>query len=121
MTMPIGFATKANGAEITFTAPLDLASAGDAANWSAEQWNYAWTGNYGSPDFSIRDPKKKAKDRIEVIKATVSADKMSVMLELSERVPAMTLRIRCNVKSADGAEVKYQLDETIHRIPGQKM
>ena len=120
VTMPIGFATKANGAEITFTAPLDAASAGDAANWSAEQWNYAWTGDYGSPEFSTRDPKKKGKDRIEVTKATVSADKKSVILELSDRVPAMTLRIKCNVKSADGSEVRYQLDETIHRIPGQK-
>jgi len=32
----------------------------------------------------------------------------------------MTLRIKCNVKSGDGSEVKYQLGETIHRIPGQK-
>ena len=53
-------------------------------------------------------------------KATVSPDKKSVMLELSDRVPAMTLRVKCNLKSADGTEVKYQLDETIHRIPGQK-
>ena len=120
VTMPLGFATKANGAEITFTAPLDAASAGDAANWSAEQWNYAWTGNYGSPEVSVSDPKKKGKDRVEVTKATVSAEKKSVLLELSARVPAMTLRIKCNVKSADGADVKYQLDETIHRIPGQK-
>ncbi len=121
VTMPIGFATKPNGAEITFTAPLDPASAGDAGNWSAEQWNYAWTGAYGSPEFSVRDPKKRGKDRIEVTKATVSADKRSVLLELSDRAPAMTLRIKCNVKAADGTDVKSQLDETIHRIPGHKV
>ena len=120
VTMPIGYVTKANGVEIEFTAPLDDASAGDAANWSAQQWNYSWTGNYGSPDFSVQDPKKRGKDTVEVKKATVSADKKRVLLELSDRVPAMTLRIKCNVKSADGTEVKYQLDNTIHRIPGQK-
>ena len=120
VTMPIAFATKANGVEIQFSGALDAASAGDTENWSAQQWNYAWTGNYGSPDVSVHDPKKKSKDPVEVIKATVSADKKSVLLELSDRVPAMTLRIKCNVKSADGTEVKYQLDNTIHRIPGKK-
>ena len=120
LTMPITCATKANGVEIQFTSPLDTASAADTGNWSAQQWDYAWTGNYGSADVSIRDPKKKGKDAVEVTKATVSADKKSVLLELSDRVPAMTLRIKCNVKSADGSEVKYQIDNTVHRIPGQK-
>ena len=119
-TMPIAIATKANGIEVQFSAPLDAASAGDTGNWSAAQWNYRWTGDYGSPDVSTLDPNRKGKDLILVNKATVSADKKSVFLELSDRVPAMTLRTKCNVKAADGSEVKYQIDQTVSRIPGQK-
>ena len=120
VTMPIAIATKANGIEVHFSAALDAASAADAGNWNVEQWNYKWTGDYGSPDVSSLDPNKKGKDRITVNKVTVGADKKSVTLELSDRVPAMTLRTKCNVKAADGTEVKYQIDQTVNRIPGQK-
>ncbi len=120
VTMPIAISTKANGIEVRFSGALDAASAADAGNWNVEQWNYKWTGDYGSPDISTLDPNRKGKDRITVSKVTVGADKMSVMLELSDRVPAMTLRTKCNVKAADGSEVKYQIDQTVNRIPDQK-
>lgn len=122
VTMPIALATKANGVEIRFSGVLDAASAADAGNWAVTQWNYKWTGDYGSPNFSALDPNKKIKDGepVQVTKASLSPDKKSVILELSDRVPAMTLRTKCNLKAADGSEVKYQIDQTIHRIPGQK-
>jgi hypothetical protein len=119
VTMPIGIATKADGVEVQFSAPLD-ASAGDSGNWSAEQWNYKWTGKYGSPEFSPTDPEKKSKEPVEVEKATLSGDKKSVHLQLSNRVPAHTLRLKANAKAADGADVKVQIDQTINRLPGQK-
>ena len=118
VTMPVGLATKATGVDVTFSGPLD-AGAGDTANWSAEQWNYFWSPKYGSPDVSIADPKKKGKDLILVQKATLSADKKTVSLELSDRATAMTLRLKCNTKAADGSEVKYQIDQTINKLPGK--
>ncbi len=122
VTMPIGIATKANGVEVQFSGPLD-ASAADAGNWGVEQWDYKWTGNYGSDNISTRDPQKAGKqttDLVTVAKATLSADKKSVLLELPDHTPAMTMRIKCLTKSADGTEVKYQIDQTVHRIPGMK-
>ena len=119
VTMPVALATTAAGVNVTFSAPLD-AGAADTANWGAEQWNYFWSPKYGSPDISVADPGKKGKDLVLVEKATLSADKKTVSLQLSDRLPAMTLRLKCNTKAADGSEVKYQIDQTIHRIPGQK-
>lgn len=119
LVMPVAIATKASGVEITFSGPLD-AGAADTANWGAQQWNYLWSPKYGSPDFSVVEPGKKGKDLVFVNKATLSADKKTVTLELADRLPAMTLRLKCNTKAADGSEVKYQIDHTVHRIPGQK-
>ena len=119
VTMPVGLATKANGVEIQFSAPLGE-GAGETAGWFAEQWNYRWTGAYGSPDISIADPGKVGKDIVFVEKATVSADKKSVLLQLADRAPAHTLRLKCNIKAADGSSVKYQIDQTINRLPGGK-
>ena len=120
ITMPIALATKANGVEIRFSGALDAASAADVGNWAVTQWNYKWTGDYGSSDFSALDPNKKGKDIVLVSKVTLSPDKKGVILELADRVPAMTLRTKCNIKAADGGDVTYQIDQAIHRIPGQK-
>ena len=37
----------------------DEAAANDLQNYGIEQWNYKWTKNYGSPEFSVTDPEKK--------------------------------------------------------------
>ena len=105
---PTGFTTKANGVELTFNVPLDAASAGDIQNWNVEQWNYRWTGDYGSPDVSALDPKKNGKDLVAITKATVAPDKMSVFLELPDRMPVMQMKVQCNIKAADGTTVKHR-------------
>ena len=116
---PTGFTTKANGVELTFSAPLDAASAGDLQSWNVEQWNYIWSGNYGSPDVSVLDPKKKGKDIVSITKATVSADKKSVFLELADRVPVMQMKVQCNMKAADGTTVKHDTYATINKLPSK--
>jgi hypothetical protein len=117
VTMPVGIKTKANGVEIAFSAPLD-GTAADTAGWSAEHWNYRWTGRYGSPEYSPTEPEKKGKDLLLVDKVTLSPDKKTAFLQFANLVPAHTVRFRFNVKAADGSEVKYQIDQTINRVPG---
>ena len=116
---PTGFTTKTNGIELTFSATLDTASASDTQNWNVEQWNYRWTGNYGSPDVSALDPKKNGKDLVVITKATVSADKKSVFLELPDRMPVMQMKVQCNIKAADGTTIKHDTYATINKLPGK--
>jgi len=52
-------------------------------------------------------------------KATVSADKKSVFLELPDRVPVMQMKVVCNIKAADGATVKHDVYATINKIPAK--
>ncbi len=116
---PVGFTTKANGVALTFSAELDPASAADIQNWNVEQWNYRWTGDYGSPDVSALDPNKGGKDLVLIDKITLSPDKKTVFLQLPDRVPVMQMKVKCNIKAADGAVVKHDTYATINKLPAK--
>jgi len=117
VAMPIGLVTKTNGVEIQFTAPLNTEEAGDVGSYQVQQWNYKWTGNYGSPDFSVKDPNKTGRDTLEVKKATVGSDKKSVTLDLGGFGPAMQGLIKFNITTADGTEMDCEIFSTTHKLP----
>jgi hypothetical protein len=48
---------------VTFSEPLDRSAAEDAGSFALERWNYRWTDHYGSKDWSVADPRRKATTR----------------------------------------------------------
>ncbi|MCA9268580.1 MAG: hypothetical protein KDA41_08925 [Planctomycetales bacterium] len=117
LRMPIAMHVKPGGVELTFTEPLDKKSAGDYQNWSVQQWNYLWSANYGSPEFSVADPRKKGKDDVEVLDIHLSEDGKTVLLELEDLKPVMQMRIRWAIATADGEPLEDSVWLTINRIP----
>src|SRR5579862_5356850 len=107
----------AQGADLTFTEPLDPDAAINLENYSVQIWNYAWTKNYGSPEFSVADPGRKGHDDLAVLSAKLSADGRTVSLEVAGVRPVMQMMIRVKVKAADGAPVRFDLYNTINRLP----
>jgi hypothetical protein len=105
------------GITIAFTGELDTASAGDAANYAIQQYNYRWTSNYGSDKFKVSDPNAKGKDPVEIKAATVSPDKKSVFLEVPGLQPVMQMEIKMNIKAADGSAVPAEVANTINVVP----
>jgi len=116
--MPKALTVSQAGVNITFTSPLDEASAKDVGNWNVEMWNYIYSAGYGSPEVSVHDAKQKKHDKPEVMAVTLSPDKKTVTLKLSELVPAMQMKVRFNLKSADGAPVNGDIYNTVHKISG---
>jgi len=114
--LPSALHAMKNGMEIAFASPLDDKSATDAQNYSVEQWNYLWTGNYGSPDFSVRNPAEKKHDRPEVKSARLSADKKTVFLEIPDIRPCDQMKIRFNIDAADGTPVSQEIYNTIYKL-----
>jgi hypothetical protein len=115
-TIPVAFHVAKNGLAITFAAPLDPTEAADAQNYAVEQWNYKWTANYGSPEFSVNTPDKAGHDTVAVKSAKVSADGRSVFLEIDGLKPAMQMKVSCNVTDATGKDVSWDVYNTIHRL-----
>ncbi|MEW6303664.1 MAG: DUF6797 domain-containing protein [Verrucomicrobiota bacterium] len=124
--MPKELHVKKNGVEITFTAPLDPATAADAQNYAVDQWNYHWTRDYGSKLYSAEDPDKVLGDKgqatfrgedVEVKSVKLSTDKKTVFIEIPDVKPVMQMRIRYNIDSADGNQLRQEIFNTINRVP----
>ena len=134
--MPIALAATKQGLRVDFTCELDAQAAADAGNWNLELWNYVWSSAYGSPhtttleanvaatelgndgrlQFSKAQMTERKHDAMVVRKATLSADKRSVLLEVADLRPAMQAQLKYELKSADGAELRGQVTGTIHAL-----
>ena len=134
--MPIGLHATKRGVRLDFTCALDAVSAGDVQNWNVEVWNYLWSSAYGSPEistlgggekpaelgkdgamqFTSAQLGEKKHDPLTVKSATLSADKKSVFLEIPDIKPVMQMQIKFTLKSADGAELRSEVINTIHAL-----
>ena len=84
-----------------------------------EQWNYRWTGNYGSPHFCVSNPNKQGHDEVEIFDARLSDDGRTVFLEIDELAPVMQMQIDLALAGADGQEVRRTLMATINMVGGE--
>jgi len=118
---PLELHALKDGLQITFTGELDAASATDLASYAIEQWNYTYSGNYGSPELSVADPKVKKHDKVEVKSARLAKDKKTVLLEIPGFQPVNQMKIRMSLKAADGTEINQEIYNTIHKLGGQSV
>lgn len=116
-----GLNVVSNGVRLTFTQPLDRATATDVQNYSVTRWNYRRTETYGSPEFSVSDPAKQGKDTAEVRAASLSADGTIVLLEFADVRPVMQEEINFKLKAADGVEIAQKIQHTIHVVPSGRL
>jgi hypothetical protein len=105
------------GVELTFTQPLDRAAASDAQNFSGKRWNYERAEHYGSPEFSVEDPKKKGRDALNITGTRLSPDGRTLTVEIADLKPVMQQTIKFNVKAADGTVIAQEVMHTIHQVP----
>jgi hypothetical protein len=117
LTMQHELQVTDKGITIAFTGELDPASAGDAANYAIQQYNYRWTSAYGSDKYKVSDPAVKGKEPVEIKSVTVSADKKSIFLEVPGLQPVMQMEIKMNIKAADGSDVPADVANTINVVP----
>ena len=115
--MPVGLHVEKDAMRLTFTDALDKAGAADAANYAVQQWNYRWTSDYGSKNYSVENPSKQGVDDVEVAGVTVSDDGRSVTLKIPGLKPVMQMKIQVNLKAADGQPVKHAIHNTVNRVP----
>jgi hypothetical protein len=122
--MPTGLNATSKGMKVTFTAPLDPETATNPENFAVEIWNYKWTSNYGSGDYSTLPddpgkPKKKSHDPLPVKSAALGDDGKSVFLEIEGVKPVMQMKITMRVRSAEKAPANFEIYNTIHELSGQ--
>jgi len=110
------------GIQIKFASPLDETSATSVDNYSMEQWNYKWTPDYGSPDFSVKDATQKKHDPVTIKSVKLLPDKQTVLLEIPEIQPVNQYKLKVKIASADGLPIVQDIYGTIHSLGnGQKL
>ena len=116
LCMPLVMTAKKNGVALTFTAPLDRASVTNLDNWTGEQWNYLWSEAYGSPEFSVADPKKQGHDQLNITSVALSADGKTVFVEIAGFQPVMQLKLKYKITAANGAPLAQEFYGTINKL-----
>jgi type 1 glutamine amidotransferase len=113
---PLELSVREDGIRIVFSESLDRAAAGDPARYVVERWNYRWTGEYGSKDYSVADPSREGRDSMDVESARLSGDGREVFLKIADLKPVMQMKIAMSLRSADGAPVERTIHHTIHKL-----
>lgn len=126
VTMPAALNATTKGMRITFTGPLDPATAASTDSYAVEVWNYRWTAAYGSGEYStlpepadVPKDKRKKRDVLAVKSATLSQDGRSVFLEIDGMKPVMQMKIAFRIAAADKSAVNHEIYNTIHELAGQ--
>lgn len=114
--LPVAFGVHANGLKLTFNEPLKKDLAEDLGSYDAEMWNYLWSKNYGSDDYSVLEPEKKGRDPLKIRSARLLADGKSVFLEIPDIRSTHQVALRYNLTSAKGQKKKDTFHFTINQI-----
>ena len=115
--LPTAVKTFTNGIQLSFAEPLDEATASNPDNYYVQQWNYLWSKQYGSPQFSVQRPQEQGRDDVAVESATVTDNGRSVFLEMPGRTVVHQLVINWLLKSSPGESFRGTFAHTINRQP----
>jgi len=102
---PIGWRAHRDGVLLRFSAQLDAAAAGDAANHFAQCWNYRYGPAYGSPEFSPSHYGTVGHDPLVIRSATLLPDGRSLFLEIPDLQPVNQLHLHVNVGGGETRDV----------------
>jgi glucose/arabinose dehydrogenase len=108
-----------DGFELTFTHPVDPASAGAAENWDALHYTYGYDGQHNAPE-KDRDEKIPGPS-VQVTQAIVSAGRRSVRLHIDGCQPRHVVMVRAlDMKNTAGQKLRQDtFHYTLNQIPPQ--
>jgi hypothetical protein len=118
--LPTALHVRANGIELSFSERLERETVEDIGSYAIEQWNYLYSKNYGSKEYSIEHPDQIGHDTVDIKSAKLLADGRSVFLEIPDLKPVMQMQIQYNLNAVDGKTVRGEIYNTIHRLGAAK-
>jgi hypothetical protein len=111
--LPVGFKITKRGVELRFSDPLDPTSVTDLKNITAQRWNYYYSGNYGSRDYSLIHPKDPQRDTLTVQSARISDEGKTLTLDLADMRPSHQLQLDLRLSTASGTPIERTLYLTV--------
>ncbi len=118
--LPTGLSVHQKGIRLTFSQPLAKTIAEDKSRYRIEQWNYRWSGAYGSKRWSVKNPKQQGQDRLDIQTAKLLQNGRSVFLEIQGLRLVMQMQINFNLTTGSGKPLQGAIYNTIHAL-GKKL
>lgn len=109
---------RPDGFELTFTQPVNAATAADADGYDVSQYSYKFHASYGSPEFD-HDGKANSATPIKITKVEVAADRLKVRLLVEGWKAGYVTAVRAaDVRDATGQKLWHDTFwYTLNRIP----
>jgi len=108
MHLPTGLHVTKQGLQITFTEPIDRASASDPSHYSVKTWSLKRTANYGSEHYD------EAPLRVSAV--SLSADGRTVSLALPDIRPVWCMAVAYRLRGLKGESFEGLIHNTIHQL-----
>ena len=105
---------EAYGGVRRFPVPLDPATI-EPRRFGFSQWNYRYSGDYGSKQWSLTTPNREGADTIPIKNATLLADGQTVFLEIPNLRPAMQCQLTYDLRTKTGEPLTGDLYHTIYK------
>jgi putative heme-binding domain-containing protein len=106
----------AGGLEVAFNFALDPKSACDPRAWRGEMWDYRWSKQYGSDEYSVLRPGTKGRDPLTIADVGL-IDERTVHLGIPDLRVCDQLSLEMNFQEAEGARFVERAYLTVHFVP----
>jgi glucose/arabinose dehydrogenase len=116
-SLPIGWHVEPDALIVRFNQPVEKSTAEDPGSYGIKQWNYRYSQDYGSKDWSVQDPTREGRDNVDVKSATLLPDGRSVRLVIPGLKPVMQMEVKYNLDVVGGGKpMRGQFWLSINRV-----
>ncbi len=106
------------GIELVFNFALDPTTAGDPRSWRCETWDYLWSEQYGSDEYSVLRSASKGRDALSIQHAQLIGDRR-VRLQIPDLQTCDQLSLDMKFADADGQLFIERVYTTVHEVPAE--
>lgn len=106
--LPVAMAATETGMELTFSDPLDKASAENAGNFQITVWDLKRSHNYGSKRYNVRE--------LSIESMRLAGNGKQLTISLPDIEPTWVMEIKYQLKSTDGKKVEGAIQNTIYEL-----
>ena len=110
--LPLKVEALSAGMLLTFSSPLDKATAESIENFTVTTWGLKRTHEYGSERYNVKE--------LAIKKVVLLEDKKSVLLQLPEIQSTWIMEIKYRLKGADGNAFEGAVQNTIYELDNRK-
>jgi len=105
-----------DGIERRFNFAVDAETARDPQSWQLEMWDYRWSRQYGSDQYSVLRPGEKGRDDL-IVQSVTQVDDRTLRLLIPNLSVCDQVSLKVNFKEATGERFVEHLYLTINAMP----